>query len=294
MTPSSPPSLPTVGAALAWAARELARTDSASLVGQALLAHAYRQPRCWTLAHPEIPLPPAVAATFAALVRRAREGEPLAYLTGIQEFFGLEFEVTPAVLIPRPETELMVDTALEWLAERSAAEKRGPSAIRALDLGTGSGCIAAALAVHTPGLRVTAADLSADALAVAARNFRRHAVADRIRPVQADLLTPFRGRIDLLCANLPYAFTPALASLPSLRFEPRLALDGGDDGLRLVGRALGQSASRMAAGGLALFELDAVHAEAARQIAKRLFPQSTIKIKKDLAGWERLLVIREP
>jgi release factor glutamine methyltransferase len=235
-----------------------------------------------------------VASAFLSLVRRAREGEPLAYLTGVKEFFGLEFEVSPAVLIPRPETELLVETALEWLAEQSDGEGCDPAMIRTIDLGTGSGCIAAALAVHTPGLRVTAADLSAAALAVAARNIRRHRVDDRIRLVQADLLSPFRGPIDLLCANLPYALAPALAGLPSLRFEPRVALDGGDDGLRLIVRALEQSADRMAAGGLALFELDAVHAELARRTAKQWFPQSAVSIKKDLAGWERLLVVRQP
>jgi release factor glutamine methyltransferase len=286
------PSFPTVGAALAWAGRELQQTESGSLIAQVLLAHASRQPRCWTLAHPELPIPPVVASSFIALVRRARGGEPLAYLTGVQEFFGLEFEVSPAVLIPRPETELLVETALEWLAEHSAEGERSPRTVRAVDLGTGSGCIAAALAVHTSGLEMVATDVSAAALAVAARNLRRHGVEDRVRLVRADLLSALASPIDLLCANLPYALTPALAGLPSLRFEPRTALDGGEDGLHLVSRALGQSASRMAAGGLALFEIDAVHAKAARNIAKRLFPESAVKVKKDLAGWERLLVIK--
>jgi release factor glutamine methyltransferase len=286
------PSLPTAGAALEWAGRELQQTESGSLIAQALLAHAHRQPRCWTLAHPELPIPPQVASSFIALVRRAREGEPLAYLTGVKEFFGLEFEVSPAVLIPRPETELLVETALEWLAEQTGEADRDPSSIRAVDLGTGSGCVATALAVHTPGLRVTAADISADALAVAARNIRRHGVEERVHLVQADLLACLRKPIDLLCANLPYALTPALAGSPGLRFEPRLALDGGDDGLRLIARALEQSADKMAQGGLALFELDAVHADLARRIAKQRFPQSAVKVKKDLADWERLLVIR--
>ena len=161
-----------------------------------------------------------------------------------------------------------------------------------VDLGTGSGCIAAAIAVHTPGLRVIAADISSAALAVAARNFSRHGVRDRIRLLQADLLAPLRGPIDLLCANLPYALSDSLEGSPVVRFEPRLAIDGGPDGMRLVARAIEQSAGRMAAGGLALFEIDASHAEEARKLARRLFPHASVKVKKDLAGWERLLIVR--
>ncbi len=292
MTLPPPPSLPTAGSALAWAGRELQQTESGSLIAHVLLSHIYRQPRCWTLAHPELPLPPDLAAEYASLIRRAREGEPLAYLTGIQEFFGLEFQVSPDVLIPRPETELLVETALEWLSDRSPDAAPPAQAIRAVDLGTGSGCIAAALAVHSAGLRVIATDVSAAALAAAARNLTRHGVRDRVSLLQADLLAPLRGPIDLLCANLPYALAGSLEGSPVVRFEPRRAVDGGPDGLRWIACALDQSAGRMAEGGLALFEIDSSHAGEAREIAKRLFPHSTVKVKKDLAGWDRLLIIR--
>ena len=292
MNDPSSPHLPTAGAALEWAGRELQHTESGSLIAQVLLSHIYRQPRCWTLAHPEFPLPPDRSAAYASLIRRVRGGEPLAYLTGFQEFFGLEFEVTPDVLIPRPETELLVGTALEWLSEQPDQMERKPSAIRAVDLGTGSGCIAAAIAVHTPGLCVIAADISAAALAVAARNFSRHGVRDRIRLLQGDLFTPLHGPVDLLCANLPYALSDSLEGSPVVRFEPRLAVDGGPDGLRLVARAIEQSAVRMAAGGLALFELDAAHADDARKLAKQVFPQAAVSVVKDLAGLDRLLAIR--
>jgi release factor glutamine methyltransferase len=287
----SPAPLP-VGAALEWAQRELAGSGSGALEAQILLGRLLGRPRGWILAHPEFELTGDLPQKFQTQIRRVREGEPLAYLTGVREFFGLEFEVTPDVLIPRPETELLVAAALEWLSCRRAETGGGPPSIRAADLGTGSGCIAAVLAVRDPALHVTATDISFRALTVAARNIRRHGVENRVHLVQADLLAPFRGPIDLLCANLPYALTPALAGSPGLRFEPRLALDGGPDGLRLVSRAIAQSAERMAAGGLALFEVDAVHAERARNSAKRWFPQSPVKIKKDLAGWERLLIIR--
>jgi release factor glutamine methyltransferase len=285
------PRLPTVGAALDWAQRRLRRTESGPLIAQVLLGRLVKQPRARVLAYPEAALPPDIASAYAALVLRAGGGEPLAYLTGVQEFFGLEFEVTPDVLIPRPETELLTETALDWLAER-AADARPPRSVRAVDLGTGSGCIAVTLAVADQNARVTATDISYRALAVAARNARRHGVADRVRLVQADLLAPIRGPLDLLCANLPYALSPSLEGNPSVRFEPRAALDGGPDGLRLVARAIEQSAGRMAAGGLGLFEIDMQHADTARKTAKQAFPNATIRVKKDLAGLERLLVIR--
>jgi release factor glutamine methyltransferase len=289
--PKFPP-LPTVGAALEWARHELQRAESGPLIAQVLLARLLEQPRSHLLAHPEEALPPNLASVYASRIIRASGGEPLPYLTGIQEFFGLEFEVTRDVLIPRPETELLVSTALDWLADNLRETGRGASSIRAVDLGTGSGCIAAAVAVHTPGLHVIAVDNSSAALAVAERNFSRHGVRSRIRALQTDLLAALRGPIDLLCANLPYALSDSLIGSPVIRFEPRQAIDGGPDGLRLVARAIEQSAGRMAAGGLALFELDAAHAEEARRLAKRFFPQATVKVKKDLAGWERLLIVR--
>jgi release factor glutamine methyltransferase len=286
------PPLPTIGAALAWALRELQQAESGPLLAQVLLARLVERPRSWIIAHPEEALPPTLASAYRTLIARAAGGEPLSYITGIQEFFGLEFEVTPDVLIPRPETEMLASTALEWIAETMHGAGRAASSIRAVDLGTGSGCIAATIAVHTPGLCVIAVDISSAALAVAARNFSRHGVRNRIRLLQGDLLTPLRGPIDLLCANLPYALSGSLEGSPVVRFEPRQAIDGGPDGLRLVARAVEQSAGRMAAGGLALFEIDAAHADEARKLAKQLFPHATVKVKKDLAGWERLLIVR--
>lgn len=290
MTP--PPPLPTVGAALAWAQRELQQTESGPLLAQVLLGNLLEQSRSWIIAHPEEALPPRLASAYLSLVKRARAGEPLPYLTGIQEFFGLAFEVTPDVLIPRPETELLVSTALDWLADNLRETGRGAASIRALDLGTGSGCIAAAITVHAAGLSMIASDISSRALAVAARNFSRHGVRGRIRLLQADLLAALRGPIDLLCANLPYALTHSLEGSPVVRFEPRQAIDGGPDGLRLVRRALEQAPSRMARNGLMLFEFDDTHSAAAAELAHRHFPKAAVSAEKDLAGLDRLLVIR--
>jgi release factor glutamine methyltransferase len=286
------PLFPDTAAALEWAGRELRQVESASLIAQVLLAHVWKQPRCWTLAHPELPLPPELCAPFASLVQRARGGEPLPYLTGIQEFYGLEFEVTPDVLIPRPETELLATTALDWLSDRSMDAVHNARPIRAVDLGAGSGCIAAVLSVHNPGLTMIASEISSAALAVAARNFRRHGVANRVHVVQADLLAPFSGPFDLLCANLPYCPTGTLARLDVRHFEPSLALDGGADGLRLISRALAQTAERIAENGLVLFEIEATQGKAAQELARRFFSQAAVSVGKDLAGLDRLLIVR--
>jgi release factor glutamine methyltransferase len=285
------PPVSTVGAALDRARITLPQSESGPLETQALLAYLLDQPRSWILAHPEADLPHNLLVQYFSLIRRAAAGEPLAYLTGRREFFGLEFEVTPDVLIPRPETELLVETALRWLAARRAGTT-SPRPPLAVDLGTGCGCIAAALAVHAAGLRVIATDVSARALAVAERNCAALGVSDRVRLLQADLLPPLRGRIDLLCANLPYIPTATLEGLAVIRYEPRLALDGGPDGLRLIERALGQCAPLLAADGLALFEIEESHGKVARDLAEKYFPQADIIMEKDLNGKDRLLRIQ--
>jgi release factor glutamine methyltransferase len=287
--PLPPPA--TVSAALQWARRQLRSSEFGALEAQALLSRLLRRPRSWILAHPETDLPPGLFAEYSALFRRAAVGEPLAYLTGSREFFGLNFEVDPDVLIPRPETELLVETALAWLANAHKSKTRIRRGVRAVDLGTGCGCIAAALALRRSGLRVIATDISFRALAVAARNLSSLGVSDRVCLVQADLLAPWRGPIDLLCANIPYVPSAELDSLPVLRYEPRLALDGGPDGLRLIARALEQCASRLDEGGLALFEIEASQGEVAPSLARKIFPASSVGVKKDAAGNDRLLYV---
>ena len=287
-----PPPAATVGAALDWARREAPQSKSGPLEAQALLAHLLDRPRGWILAHPEAKITPILLLQYSELTRRCADGEPLAYLTGRQEFFGLNFEVTEDVLIPRPETELLVETALGWLTERRRRMPLLTPPFCALDLGTGCGCIAAALAVRVPGLRVIATDISFRALALAARNLAALGVSECVRLLQADLLAPLRGPVDLLCANLPYIPAAALEALPVVRYEPRIALDGGPDRLRLIARALAQSAPLLAEGGMALFEIEESQGKGARDLAGRYFPQAKIAIEKDLSGKDRLLRIR--
>jgi release factor glutamine methyltransferase len=266
------PSAPKVDKALEQARREFKQFGSGSLESQ--------------------DLPQALFLQYLALIRRAATGEPLAYLTGTREFFGLEFFVSPDVLIPRPETELLVETALKWLSDRRKITASSMNTICAVDIGTGCGCIAATLAFLEPGLRVLATDVSFRALTLAARNLAAHGVSNRVRLLQADLLTPLRGPIDLLCANLPYISAAALAALPVARYEPRIALDGGPDGLRLIARALEQSAPLLAEGGLALFEIEETQGEAVWDLAGKHFPQTKLTIEKDLSGKDRLLRIQ--
>ena len=210
-----------------------------------LLSYVLEQPQTWILAHPEARLSAPQRAELTALVARLKQGEPLPYLTGRQEFFGLCFEVSPAVLIPRPETELLVETALRWLRSH-------PAAGSALDVGTGSGCIAISLAVNTPALYLVATDISTDALAIAQRNAQIHHVEDRITFQEADLISADLRRFDLICANLPYVPTSELAKVNSLPYEPASALDGGPDGLALIKRCLANAPAHIRAPGMLL------------------------------------------
>ena len=260
--------------------------DPPGLAAQVLLEHTLGQPRAWVLAHPEAALSAAQIEQLNGQLVRLAAGVPLPYVLGEWEFYGLRFEINPAVLIPRPETELLVETALHWL-------RRHPARRRAADVGTGSGCIAAALAVHTPNLRVTACDVSRAALTVAQHNFARLGLAGRVQPVQANLLSGIRGPFDLVCANLPYIPSAKLAGLPVARHEPRLALDGGTDGLTLIERLLRSSPRWLAPGGLILLEIEADHGQSAPALAGQVYDSGAeIELVLDLAGLPRLLKIQ--
>ncbi len=276
----------TVQEALRWATGELgAVADRPRVEAEILLASLLGRGRAYLLAHPEATVGDEVAVAFSARVRRRAEGEPLPYLTGRMEFFGLEFAVTPDVLIPRPETELLVEEALSWLERRPGA--------RAVDVGTGSGCIAVTLALHAPHLRVCAVDLSTAALTVARDNARRHGVADRLLFLQGDLLQPLRGPFDLVVSNPPYVATTEWDSLPpSVRREPRLALLAGSDGLDALRRLLPQAAACLRADGLLLVEMGERQGEVVASLARRCFPQADVAILSDLAGKERLLRVQ--
>jgi release factor glutamine methyltransferase len=242
------------------------------------------RPRAWLLAHPETLLDAEQQALLKTATAQLAGGVPLPYLTGMQEFYGLEFAVSPAVLIPRPETELLVEQALAWLAAH-------PNRRRAADIGTGSGCIAVTLAHQCRGLEVLAVDISWAALQVARRNITHHAVQAQVHLLRGNLLSAASGPFDLLCANLPYIPTGTLATLEVTRHEPGLALDGGPDGLQLIAALLSDAPRWMAPGGLLLLEIEAGHGERGPALAQRLLPGARVELLRDLAGLPRLLSI---
>lgn len=265
-------------------------SDVPVLEAQVLLAHVLEKPRAWIIAHPEAQLDPMKVESLDAIVGRRLAGEPLPYLLGKWEFFGLEFSITPAVLIPRPETELLVEHALTWL--KPARHQLGRR-LHIADIGTGSGCIAVSLAVHIPGCHIAALDIARDTLEVARINVGRHQVEDRVRLIQGDLLKPFANQsFDLICANLPYIPTSALADLPVFDREPHLALDGGLDGLSLIRKLLAQARHSLARGGSLLLEIEAGQGNAVRELAHVVFPGATVSLYQDLAGKDRLVSIQ--
>jgi release factor glutamine methyltransferase len=280
--------LHTVAAALTWARQALAQTHVAEpLDGPVLLAHVLGCDRAALLAHPERLLTPEQETTFRALIARRAEGVPVAYLTGRRAFFDLELLVTPDVLIPRPETEHLVELALAWARARGGR-------LRLIDVGTGSGAIALALARHLPGAQVWAVDRSFAALQIARANAVRHGLGERVHFLQADLLTACGGAtppFDLIVANLPYIPAPLLADLPVARHEPLLALDGGPDGLTLIRRLMAQAPRVLAAHGLLLMEIEATQGEQVTALAAQVFPGATIQVHQDYAGLPRVLSV---
>lgn len=274
------------GAWLEQASRTLTDSLRPRSEALALLSRVTGHSRAWLIAHPENPLTPEQLGWLHDALQRLWAGEPLPYVLGSWEFYGLTFLVTPDVLIPRPETELLIDFALAWLREH-------PGCRQAVDVGTGSGCIALALANHIPDLRVTAGDISPAALQIAARNRDALGLAARVSLVQSDLLTGMDGRFNLVCANLPYIPSRKLEQLAVSHFEPRLALDGGTDGLILIARLLSQLHAALLPGGLALLEIEAEQGETALALARQALPETDVHIQRDLAGHPRLLVIEK-
>lgn len=266
-------------------APETRTPQEAAIESQVLVGHVISRPRAWILAHPEYPLPAEQVEYLEALLARLAEGTPLPYLTGHQEFFGLDFEVSPAVLIPRPETELMVETALDWL-------KANPNRHHAADVGTGSGCIAISLAKHAPHLRLTAVDRSWQALQITRRNLQKHHCQNNIHLLNGDLLTALNGPLDLVCANLPYIPHATLESLEVARHEPVQALDGGPDGLRFVEALLEDAPRWLAPGGLLLLEIESSQGESAARLAQCHLPQARVQVRQDLAGLDRLVIVQ--
>jgi release factor glutamine methyltransferase len=280
-----------ISEALRHGSRMLAEAGSeeASLEAELLLAHALNTDRTHLYQRLREEPPSGAADAFEALLRRRLAHEPTAYILGRKEFYGLELEVAPAAIIPRPETETLVELALEFVRTCEA----GPG-VRVVDVGVGCGAIAVALAVNLPQAEIIANDVSPDALALARRNADRHGVADRIRFLEGDLLGPVDTPVNVIAANLPYVRTGDFeAGPPEIRdHEPRLGLDGGPDGLRIIERLLRQAPSRLRPGGALFVEIGEEQGEAARKLAAQSFLEARIEVQRDLSGLDRVLVVR--
>jgi len=278
-----------------------AGSESARLDAELLLGHALGMDRTGVLAHPEAPVGDGQRDRFAALLERRAAGEPVAYIRGVKEFYGLAFAVDARALIPRPETETLVELALGRVRASLAAAPRpvGARPFRVLDVGTGSGAVVVALARtlgragYGDAVRFTASDRSTDALALAVENAVAHGVADRIDFRVADLLAPaveVDGPVDLVVANLPYVPSADLPSLPiAAHFEPREALDGGSDGLDLVRGLMGELPRVLAPSGSALLEIGSDQVDAALAAAAAALPGWNATIHADLGGRPRVL-----
>jgi len=280
----------TVGDSLAAAAERLgASSDSPRPDAQLLLAHALGTGRDWLIAHADARVDAHAGERFEGYVRRRSGGEPVAYILQTAWFYGREFTVGAAVLVPRPETEHLIDEALAHLG---GARAKSPAL---LDIGLGSGAIACTLAAELPSARVTGTEISPEALEIARENARRLGVSSRCEFLLGDLATPVRGRrFDTILANLPYVATAQIAPAPDpVSFEPRLALDGGADGLGPYRRLLPELPALLEPGGLVLLEAAPASVAALAALASDAFPGGAVSIGLDYAGHERFVRVRE-
>jgi release factor glutamine methyltransferase len=255
------------------------------LDAQTLLAHCLGKSRTWLLSHPEESLTKSVFSAFQQKIDALERGIPLPYVLGHWEFYGLDFTVTSDTLIPRPETELLVDKALDWLNLQ-------PKSCLVVDIGTGSGCIAVTLAKHHPDVSVIATDISHSTLKIARGNAIQHKVGHQVDFLQADLFPPILDRIDLICANLPYIPTQTLQTLEVSGREPDLALNGGLDGLVLIGNLFEEAPAHIAPGGSLLIEIESSQGDNAQNLAQRAFPYAEISLVPDLSGKDRLVTVQ--
>jgi len=265
--------LATAGIPLAWLDAEI------------LVAHVLQSSRERLHSHPDRQLTVAQRVRLRRLAGRRAARVPVPYLVGEREFYGHMLKVTPAVLIPRPSSELLVELAIDWLAAH-------PQARRVIDLGTGSGAVAISVAKAVPRVRIEARDVSARALRVADENVAHFRLRRRIATVKGDLLKG-AAPADLITANLPYIPEALRRIRPKeLEYEPALALDGGKDGLLLIRTALAQAPAVVRPGGLVLFECDPAQTRRIVRLAQGLWPSAQVSVHKDLAGLDRVVRIQ--
>ncbi|HEX9437178.1 MAG TPA: peptide chain release factor N(5)-glutamine methyltransferase [Candidatus Limnocylindria bacterium] len=260
------------------------RHPTAALDADLLLAHVCGVTKEVLYAHLDAPMTADELARYSAMVERRAAGEPVAYLRGYKEFFGLRFTVDPRVLIPRPETEVLVEAVLAFA--------RDTARMRIVDVGTGSGAIAVAIAASEPRARVIATDVSGDALDVARANAAANGVADRVDLREGDLLAPVDGEVDAVAANLPYLRADAVEHLTgertSLAFEPHVAVVSGPNGLDVIRRCIDQLPGTLAVGGAAFFECDPPQVDTVQDLLRDRI-HATTRVLRDLTGSPRVV-----
>lgn len=275
----------TIRQALGRARQVLAahHVEDSPLESEILLRHALSISRVELYSDLDRKLTPEEDKKFWQLAGRRLTGEPSAYITGHREFYGLDFYVDPSVLIPRPETELLVERAIALAKEHVVAT--------IADIGTGCGAIAISLAVNLPGVKIYATDISEAALRVARLNCQKYGVADRVCRLAGDLLDPLSESVDLILANLPYVRERELSRVNTHGFEPSLALDGGVDGLEKIHRLCHQAEAKLNPGGSLLLEIGMGQKEAVTRLLRSLFPKASIEVTQDLSGIDRVVSI---
>lgn len=261
-------------------------SSTPALDARLLLQHLLQMDHSYLIAHDDLALTAVQFQQYKQLIARAQQQEPIPYLIGHAPFYNHDFHVTPSVLIPRPETELLVEKAINW-----ARDRQSPTLV---DVGTGSGCIAVTLALHLPQAQVTAVDISPEALTVAHHN-AHHLGATQIQFYQGYLLSPVPHAIDLIAANLPYITDQEWTDLDDgvKLYEPTVALKGGRDGLNLVNDLLHQATAKLNSGGAILLEIGWQQGAAAHELAHSYFPTAQIQIIPDLAGHDRIVMISD-
>lgn len=296
----------TVGIALHAATRRLKGSDigTPKLDSELLLGHVLGWTRAQLYTHMERPLSDEEREAFERLVERRLSYEPVAYLIGQKSFYGLDLFVDQRVLIPRPETELLVDLALDIImqADRLAGRSNGNggdpahrvASVSVADVGTGSGAVSLAIAANTRAAHICGIDISADALAVARANAQRHHLADRVLFFQGDLLEPLDSPVDVIVANLPYVAQHEWGALaPDIaQYEPSLALSGGADGLSVIRRLVGQAPAKLRPGGMILMEIGATQGAEVAVLAREHFPDAFVEIVTDYAYNDRIVRVQ--
>jgi release factor glutamine methyltransferase len=255
--------------------------EDAHLEAEVLLRHTQGISRAQLYMEPDGQISPSNEEAFRGMVERRRRGEPSAYITGHREFYGLEFQVDSRVLIPRPETELLVEKAISL--------SKSMQFWKIADTGTGCGVIAICLAKSLPSAKIYATDISAPALEVASLNCQKHRVTERVVLLKGDMLEPLPERVHLIAANLPYVTESELPDNGPLSFEPRGALDGGPEGLKYIERLCRQCGGKLLPGGGILLEVGLGQAEAVKGLLNEIFPGARVEKFKDFNGIERVV-----